>query len=284
MAAVLLALASAVLFGALAIAIRLATRRGADPETGALATTAIALVACGSAALVIGSSETDHLWPFLLAGMIAPGASQILFFRAVRDIGPARTTVLVGTAPVVAAVIAIVALEEPLRAALVIATVLIVSGGVALAGERVRPDSFRRIGVVLALAASALFATRDNVIRELQVDSDVEPLAGAAATLVGGGVVIVAYLLMARRARILEGIALHVWLPSGLLFAASYAALFEAYDRGRVTVVSPLVATESLWGVVFAALVLRRSELIGGRLVVGALLIVAGSALIGGTR
>jgi drug/metabolite transporter (DMT)-like permease len=281
--AVLLALASAVLFGALAVAIRLATRRGADPETGALATTAIALLACGSVALVIGT-EIDHLWPFLLAGMIAPGASQILFFRAVRDIGPARTTVLVGTAPVVAAVIAIVALDEPLHAALVIATLLIVSGGAALAGERVRPDSFRRVGVLLALAASALFAARDNVIRELQVENDVEPLAGAAATLVGGGLVIAAYLLMARRGRSLEGIALHVWLPSGLLFAASYAALFEAYDRGRVTVVSPLVATESLWGVVFAALVLRRSELIGRRLVVGALLIVAGSALIGGTR
>jgi drug/metabolite transporter (DMT)-like permease len=283
MAAVLLALASAVLFGALAVAIRLATRRGADPETGALATTAISLVACGSAALVVGG-ETDDLWPFVLAGMIAPGASQILFFRAVRDIGPARTTVLVGTAPAVAALIAILALDEPLRAALVIATVLIVSGGVALAGEPLRPDSFRRVGVGLALAAGALFATRDNVIRELQVDSDVEPLAAAAATLVGGGLVIVAYLLAARRDRVLEGMVLHVWLPSGLLFAASYAALFEAYDRGRVTVVSPLVATESLWGVVLAALVLRRSEMIGRRLVAGALLIVAGSALIGVTR
>jgi drug/metabolite transporter (DMT)-like permease len=283
MAGVLLALASAAFFGALAVAIRLATRRGADPEAGALATTAISLVACGSAALAIGG-DIEGLWPFVLAGMIAPGASQILFFRAVRDIGPARTTVLVGTAPVVAALIAILALDEPLRAALVIATVLIVSGGVALAGEPIRPDSFRRVGVVLALAASALFATRDNVIRELQVDSDVEPLAAAAATLVGGGLVIVGYLLAARRARVLEGIALHVWLPSGLLFAASYAALFEAYDRGRVTVVSPLVATESLWGVVLAALVLRRSEMIGRRLVAGALLIVAGSALIGVTR
>lgn len=283
MAAVLLALTSAVFFGALAVAIRLSTRRGADPETGALATTAISLVACGSAALVIGG-DVEDLWPFLLAGMIAPGASQILFFRAVRDIGPARTTVLVGTAPVVAALIAILALDEPLRAALVIATVLIVSGGIALAGEPIRPDSFRRVGVVLALAASALFAARDNVIRELQVDSDVEPLAAAAATLVGGGLVIAGYLLAARRARMLEGTALRVWLPSGLLFAASYAALFEAYDRGRVTVVSPLVATESLWGVVLAALVLGRSEMIGRRLVAGALLIVAGSALIGVTR
>jgi drug/metabolite transporter (DMT)-like permease len=216
--------------------------------------------------------------------MIAPGASQVMFFRAVRDIGPARAAVLVGTAPVVAALIAVTILDEPVQAALVVATVLIVSGGLALAGERVRPDSFRRIGVVLALAATALFATRDNVVRQLQVDSDVEPLAAAAATLVGGGLVVVAYLLVTRRARVLERLALRTWLPSGLLFAASYAALFEAYDRGRVTVVSPLVATESLWGVVFAAIVLGRSELIGRRLVAGALLIVSGSALIGATR
>lgn len=283
MAAVLLALSSAVLFGALAVAIRLATRRGADPETGALATTAIALVVCGALALLLGG-ETDGLWAFVLAGMIAPGASQIMFFRAVRDIGPARAAVLVGTAPVVAAVIAIVVLDEPVSAVLVVATALIVSGGIALAGERVRPDNFRRIGVALALAATALFATRDNVIRELQIDSDAEPLAAGAATLVGGGAVVLAYLLVTRRARLLDGIAVRTWLPSGVLFAASYAALFEAYERGRVTVVSPLVATESLWGVVFAALVLRRSELIGRRLVVGAVLIVAGSALIGATR
>jgi drug/metabolite transporter (DMT)-like permease len=281
--AVLLGLVSAVCFGALAVAIRVATRGGADPETGALATAAIALVACGGAALWLGGS-TDDLGPFVLAGLIAPGASQVMFFRAVRDIGPARAAVLVGTAPVVAALLAIVALGEPVRAPLLVATVLIVSGGIALAGERVRPESFQRVGVALALAATVLFATRDNVIRELQVDSDVEPLAAAAATLVGGGAVVLVYLLATRRARLLAGIAVHVWLPSGLLFAASYAALFEAYDRGRVTVVSPLVATESLWGVVFAALLLRRSELIGRRLVVGAFLIVAGSALIGATR
>lgn len=283
MAAVLLALSSAVLFGALAVAIRLATRRGADPETGALATTAIALAVCGGPALLLGG-KTEDIWPFLLAGMIAPGASQIMFFRAVRDIGPARAAVLVGTAPVVAALIAIVVLGEPLQAALAIATMLVVSGGIALAGERVRPDTFRRSGVALALGATALFATRDNVIRELQIDSDVEPLAAAAATLVGGGLVVLSYLAATRRARLLDGIALRVWLPSGLLFAASYAALFEAYDRGPVTVVSPLVASESLWGVIFAALVLRRSELIGRRLVAGALLIVAGSVLIGATR
>jgi drug/metabolite transporter (DMT)-like permease len=60
--------------------------------------------------------------------------------------------------------------------------------------------------------------------------------------------------------------------------------LFEAYYRGRVTVVSPLVATESLWGVTVSALLLRRHELVGPRLVAGALLVVAGGALIGIVR
>jgi drug/metabolite transporter (DMT)-like permease len=46
-------------------------------------------------------------------------------------------------------------------------------------------------------------------------------------------------------------------------------------------VVAPLNATQSLWGVVFAALLLRRTEAIGRRLVLAALLVVAGGALIG---
>ena len=72
--------------------------------------------------------------------------------------------------------------------------------------------------------------------------------------------------------------------PAGVIFGLSYVCLFEAYYRGPVTVVSPLVATEALWGVLLSALLLRRSELVGRRLVAGALLVVAGGALIGGFR
>ena len=70
--------------------------------------------------------------------------------------------------------------------------------------------------------------------------------------------------------------ALPAFVPAGLLFGLSYVCLFEAYYRGRVTVVSPLVATESLWGVAMSALLLRRHELVGPRLFAGAALVVAG--------
>jgi uncharacterized membrane protein len=60
--------------------------------------------------------------------------------------------------------------------------------------------------------------------------------------------------------------------------------LFAAFYRGRVSVVSPLVAMESLWGVVLSALVFGRAERVGARLVLGATLVVVGGVLIGIVR
>ena len=44
--------------------------------------------------------------------------------------------------------------------------------------------------------------------------------------------------------------------------------------------VSPLVVTESLWGVTLSVLLFKRSELVGVRLVSAAILVLAGGTLI----
>jgi uncharacterized membrane protein len=74
------------------------------------------------------------------------------------------------------------------------------------------------------------------------------------------------------------------FLGVGVVFGLSYVSLFEAYYRGRVTVISPLIATESLWGVVLSVIFIRRTELVGRRLAAGTLLIVIGGVLIGAFR
>ena len=114
------------------------------------------------------------------------------------------------------------------------------------------------------------------------MEGDVSPALAAAVTLGSGAAVVALYTLLARRD--VPWRALPGFVPAGLLFGLSYVCLFEAYERGRVTVVSPLVATESLWAVTLSALLLQRHELVGRRLVVGAALVVAGGALIGGFR
>jgi drug/metabolite transporter (DMT)-like permease len=287
--AVPLACASAALFGAMAVAVRFALRRADDPVLGAFAMSTVALAVTAVIGLVssLGDSlDVSELWPFFFAGAIAPGLSQILFTRAVREAGAARTSVLMGTAPLVAVAIALVALHEPVRAPLLIGAALIVAGGIALAGERVRPADFRRLGIVFAVLATVMFATRDNLLRWLVGETDTHALVTAPVTLLAGSATVALYLAATRGLAWARGygVVVRAFFPAGVLFGLSYVALFEAYYRGRVTVVAPLVATESLWGVLFAALLLRRSELVGRRLVAGAALIVAGGALIGAWR
>jgi drug/metabolite transporter (DMT)-like permease len=279
--AVLLALCSAALFGAMTVALRYPLRAGADADLGALVTIASAFAVTVPFVAAQGV-DLAGVWPFALAGLLGPGLSQLLFTFAVRDAGPSRTSVVVGTAPLFSVAIALVFLDEPARAPLLLGALLIVGGGVLLIGERGRPDHVRLLGLAIAFGATLVFATRDNLVRWLSGDTAVPPALAAAATLGAGGALVAAYVLAGRRRSARRGMP--AFAGAGILFGLSYVCLFEAYYRGRVTVVSPLVATESLWGVLLSAVLLRRSELIGRRLAAGALLIVAGGALIGAFR
>jgi drug/metabolite transporter (DMT)-like permease len=282
MEAVGLALVSAVLFGAMAATLGLAFRRHPDAEAGALVTGIVALAVTGGIAFAT-NQWGGALWPFLLAGVIAPGGSQILYVRAVKEVGASRASVVVGAAPLVAVTIAILALGEPLRVPLLVGAALIVLGGLTLAGEQSRPERFRAVGLVLAFGSVLFFATRDNIVRHIASDTTVDPQLAAAATIVTGSAVMALYLLAARGPRMAGdvGEAFRWFTVPGLLWGLSYAALFEALYRGRVTVVNPLVATEALFGVLFAAVVLGRSELVGRHVVAGAALVVAGGIIIG---
>ena len=266
----------------MSVALRIALDRDPDVALGTITTAATALVV----ALVAAAAETPsrglHLssaWPFLLAGLLSPGAAQILVTIAIRESGASRVSMVFGAAPLVSVTIALVFLGEPARAPLIAGAVLVAAGGVELARERERPAHLNRLGLVLAFAGATLFAIRDNLVRHLAVGTNtVPPGVAASAALLGGTVLIAIW----SRERV--GRRWIPFLPAGVLFGLSYVSLFEAYYRGRVTIVAPLVAVESLVGVAFSALLLRESERVGKRLLAGAALIVAGGALIGATR
>jgi drug/metabolite transporter (DMT)-like permease len=275
MTAVLLAAASAALFGGMTVGIRLGLRELDDARGAAVATVAVAF----AVSLVAWAIDPTlrGAWPFLVAGAFAPGASQVLFTLAVKEVGASRTSVVVGAAPLVAVTIALLFLDEPLRTPLAVGALAIVAGGVLLAAERDRPEHLRPLGLLYAAAATILFATRDNIARALHTHT-AAPTA-TAATLLAGTLVAMAWARRPPARTELVRLA-----PAGVCFGLSYVCLFEAYFRGRVSVVSPLVATESLWGVLLSALLIRHTEGVGRKLVLGAVLVVAGGVLIGIAR
>ena len=281
MIAVGLALLSAVLFGGMSVGLRFALDRERDVMLGTFATVSTALVVALAWVAAEAPSRGVHVgaaWPFALAGLLQPGVGQLFATLAIRETGSSRASMMFGTAPLVAVAIALIFLGEPASAPLIVGAVLIVGGSVELARERDRPAHLRRIGLAYAFVTVILFASRDNVVRWLAKSTSAPPAVSASAALLGGLVFItlVARPRLTRRAL--------PFVPAGICFGLSYVAVFEAFYRGRVSIVSPLVATESLVGVGLSALLLRRTELVGRRLAFGTVLIVAGGALIGAFR
>ena len=128
----------------MSVALRMALDRDPDVKLGTFATAATALVVALAAVAVESPSRGLHLssaWPFLLTGLLSPGAAQILVTPAIRDSGASRVSMVFGTAPLVSVTIALVFLDEPASAPLIAGAILIVAGGVELA----RSASARRI-------------------------------------------------------------------------------------------------------------------------------------------
>ncbi len=289
MLAILFAALAAALFGALSVAQRAGLARAPDAEAATVVSCLVGLAV--AAPVAAAGNGTGHLvsteiWPYLLAGLLAPGAAQLLFVHAVAAIGAARPATLIAAAPLLSAVPAFVLLDEPLRPALPVGAALIVTGAFVLSGERLLPGDFRRSGIALALGSAALIAARDNFVRWFARDDDVSGLAAGTASLVAASAFVLLYLAALRGRRVARVLrrAFPAFLLAGAVLGLAYCANLEALTRGRVTVVTPLYATEALWAVLFAALVLGRGERIGKRLVLAAILMVAGGALIGAFR
>jgi drug/metabolite transporter (DMT)-like permease len=284
-AAVYGALAGA-LFGAMAVAVRAGLSRGGDVEGGAaLLATVAAAVAVAAAAAAGGEVDPAVLWPFALAGALVPGVSQLVIVQAIRHTGASRALIVVGVAPLFSVLLALVLLDEPFEPELALGTVLVVAAGLVLASER-RPEQFRLLGSVLALLCAAMFAGRDNIVRWAAREEHPPPLVATAVSLVCAAAVVVAWLVVVRRRtlgrRVREGAS--AFVAAGFCLGLAYAALVAGLDSGRVTVVAPLNATQSLWAVVLGAAFLGTSEAIGRRVVAAAVLVVTGGALIGAFR
>jgi drug/metabolite transporter (DMT)-like permease len=174
------------------VAVRLGFSREADAAVATAATVIVALTVAVLAALVAGPHDVADAWPYALAGLLAPGSSQLLFTFAIRSVGASRTSVVVGAAPLVAVAIAFGVLGEPVTAPLVAGALAIVAGGVALVAER-RPEHLRASGLFLAALCTLFFAARDNLVRHLSGTNSVPPTVAAATTLLIGALVAVAY-------------------------------------------------------------------------------------------
>jgi drug/metabolite transporter (DMT)-like permease len=276
-----------VLFGLLTALVRRGLMRQPNALVGAMVITSSAALMVLAVTILTGKG--GDLLEFRIAagyfalGIVVPGISQIRFVVAVREVGASRTAIMIGTAPLLATIIAVAFRGEALVIGLVAGTVLIVIGGASLAWDRNLPPGFRARGMLFAFFCALLFAVRDNAVRMLGGASDMDPIAATTWTLIGAAVAVAVYATIARRGAVLTEYrsVFRSFIPAGVVFALAYLALVVALEIGRVTVFAPLNAMQSMWTVLFAWLLLGKSDGIGARIVLAMVLVVLGGIMIG---
>ena len=137
-------------------------------------------------------------------------------------------------------------------------------------------------GYLLAIASASAFATRDVISRHV-VSGLAPPLVTSAYTIVMGVVMLLAFTLPSAISSF-RGVPpryILMCILAGVLPRSSeHVSLFQALSLAPVTVVSPTLATQSLFVLAIAHFTLTRLESVTMPLVIGTTLTVVGVALV----
>lgn len=257
-------------------------RTGAPSMAGAFVGIASSAALVLALAIVFGGAAPDgsDMWRFAIVGAVAPGSSQGLFLASIRSIGPSRSSVLVGTAPMFGVLLAIALLGERWELAILLGTSLTVLGGAFISWESGR--GLLHAGALFALATAMTFGMRDVIAREVTTGTNLSTLWSAAIVLGSASVVLWVMMSAVERGRVAKGLsaAFPEFLLSGLMIGLALPMLLAALSRGRVGIVTPLSnATQNTVVVVVSGIVFGARER-SARVVLALAMVVGGGVLI----
>ena len=209
---------------------------------GATVGVTIAAIVSLILALISGSTlpDSEVLWKFAIVGIIAPGSSQGLFVSSIGSIGPARTSILIGTSPVFSVLLAVIFLDESWKTTIMIGTLLTVLGSALISWEK--GIRFRQIGIVFAIATSLTFAIRDVVARHFNVGTNVSSWWSGTIVLIAASITLWIFVSIKFGPiwKTQTRKALPEFIPSGIMIGIALPLLLEALNKGAVNIVAPL--------------------------------------------
>lgn len=276
-----LSIAAAIGFGVAGVLLRRGLQHGSPLSAAVVSitvTTAFVWI------VTLASRPVDRLftwnvWPFLVAGLVAPGFARLMFFVGIDRIGVARAFSLMATAPLFAVAIAMAALGERPTPLLLAGALAIATGSMLLARRSEHEARWRRRDMIFPALGAIGFALRDNISRWGLRDFGDSLAAAAAATLTSLLFMWICAGIMRARLR-LPGKSLGFFALSGLCEGTAYLLMWRALAIGDVSVVSPLVNSHSIVAIALAAIFLRDLERVTWRIALATALIVAGVALV----
>ncbi|OGA36704.1 MAG: hypothetical protein A3F75_07300 [Betaproteobacteria bacterium RIFCSPLOWO2_12_FULL_64_23] len=216
---------------------------------------------------------------YALVGLFFPAAVTLLTFSGNQRMGPTITSSASCTTPMFALSGAILFLGETLTAGNMLGTAAIVLGMLVLtwSGDA-RPRSWPLWAMVLPFAAAAMRALA-QVLTKAGLALSGSPYAAGLIGYTVSAVVILTAARMSGPRQLTDRRATPWFVATGLLNGGSVFLMYTALAKGQVALVSPIVATYPLFTLALSMLLLRQ-ERVPPRVALGALVTVAGVAVL----
>ena len=216
---------------------------------------------------------------FALVGLFFPAAVTLLTYTGNQRMGPTITSSISCTTPLFALSGAVLFLGEGLSAGNMLGTAAVVLGMLALSWSGdARARNWPLWAIALPFAAAALRALA-QVLTKAGLALWANPYtAGLIGYTVSAVVILAATRLRGARAPT-DRRATPWFVATGMLNGGSVFLMYTALAKGKVALVSPIVATYPLFTLVLSLLLLRQ-ERVPPRVALGAVLTVAGVAVL----
>jgi len=210
-----------------------------------------------------------------------PLFARALFYEGITRIGVARAGPLRGIEPLFATTIAVLFFHEQPGWLVFLGSILIVTSLWLISGKQEGDKKWRLIDAIFPIAAALISAISQSLRKQaLRVIPD--PFVAVAMVTTVSLILLLGFLFFTGRTRQLkmERDGFRFFLCAAIIATVAQVANFIALGRGELSVIIPLLNTTPLFTVFFSALFLRAVETINARIVLGAVLMVGGVALI----
>ena len=212
---------------------------------------------------------------FALVGLFFPAVVTLLTYTGNQRMGPTITAAVSCTTPMFALSGAILFLGETLTAGNVLGTAVIVLGMLVLTWvDSARPRDWPLWAIALPFAASAIRALA-QVLTKAGLALWSSPYAAGLIGYTVSAVVILVAARVGRAPKVTDRRAALWFVATGFFNGTSLFLLYVALNQGKVSLISPIVATYPLFTLGLSMLLLRH-ERVTQRVAVGAVLTVAG--------
>ena len=208
------------------------------------------------------------VYPFVVAGVLAPGLARILSYKGLEHLGMSIATPIINSETLFSVLMAVIFLQEKINILMFLGIISVIAGLALLSYETGRANDRKTTGklnyfYIFYPLTAAVFYGVSVFLRKFGLVATASPVLGATVT--AGTSWCILTLLMMKRGRVRALIkvsknGLTYFIMGGMMTCVAWLSYFSALNIGRVALVAPIANSYSLLTMFLSYVGLRNLE------------------------